>query len=374
MAGNLRSKLKARSAKKESGSLNERFGYRGRSAEEMKSRENVSASNRDPFIKEGIKTFTPATRDNTIRIMPPTWEDASHYGWDVYVHSQIGPDRSAYMCPKSMKLGACPICEERQKAERSDPDYAATLRPSHRIAMYVIDRDEEDEGPKLWLAPHTLEKEIAAQALDKKTSEVFELDNLEEGFDLSFTREGKELGTKYGAVKIARRASPLSDDEDTAVAWMEQITDAPVPDQFIMHDEDKIAEAFAATEPESDEDRPKKKKSGKPELRKPGSKKAAEEEEEETTEEEDPPKKTKKGAKEEEPEDEAPDFTYDEVQAMDEDELLELAETLEITDKDVGKDDELADVICEKMGLEPPKKKGGDKKSSLRDRLAKFRK
>ena len=56
------------------------FQYRPRTTEEMERRAHQSGTSKEGFIIPDVQTFTPADGDNKIRILPPTWEDAGHYG------------------------------------------------------------------------------------------------------------------------------------------------------------------------------------------------------------------------------------------------------------------------------------------------------
>lgn len=232
-----------------------KFHYKRLTPGYMQERRNQSGSDRDPYVSPNVKLFPPASGDNTIRILPATWEEGK-YGLDVFVHYGIGSDRSTYLCLKAMKDKPCPVCEERGRAEKEgDDDYAQALRTSKRVGVYVIDRDKEGDGPKLWLMPFTLEREIAAQAINKKTGEVLQFIDPEEGYDLNFEKKGKEKQTKYIGVSFDRDPTPLSEDEDTAEKWMENITENPIPDVLVFQKYSDIQKQFeGASDSSKDED------------------------------------------------------------------------------------------------------------------------
>ena len=86
-----------------------KFQYKKRGYTEARKRADQSASTRDSFIIEEISLYKPAEGDNTIRIIPPTWEDPENYGLDIYVHYNVGPDNAAYLCLDKMLGKPCPI-------------------------------------------------------------------------------------------------------------------------------------------------------------------------------------------------------------------------------------------------------------------------
>lgn len=229
---------------KSAGKTKPQFAYRERSSEDMQNRQR-SFSGRDSYFSNKAKFFVPKVGSNKLRILPPTWEGAEHYGLDIYVHYGIGPDNVGYLCLDRMEGDKCPLCEARLEADKNgDEDLTKALRATRRVAVYVVDRNAENEGPKVWAMPQTVDKEICAQAWDKESGEVFALDNPDEGYDVSFEQEGTGPTKKYIGVRLARRASPVSDEDTVAEAWLQHITDNPVPDMLVLHDYDHIKLAF----------------------------------------------------------------------------------------------------------------------------------
>lgn len=207
------------------------FQYQARTEQQVQTRALRKGGDFDrPFGDFPI--FAPQDGDNTIRVLPPTWEPAEHFGLDVYLYYGCGPEkRDAYLAPSKMKGEADPFAEELVRAKRmgENDDYIKSLRPRQRVLVWVIDRAKEKEGPKLWSMPVTVDKEITACSMDKKTKEVLNIDNPEEGYDITFTKSGKGLTTEYTGVQAERRPSPLSDDDDLSAEWLAFITEHPLP-------------------------------------------------------------------------------------------------------------------------------------------------
>lgn len=298
-----------------------KFKYKPLTSEYLETRKS-GGGDYDQYVVEGIKMFKPQDGDNEIRIFPATWEDGE-YAYDINMHYGIGPDRQSYLCAHAMKREPCPICDERKQADKDgDEEYSKSLKPNLRAAVWLIDRSKEGDGPKLWFMPKTLEREIPPQATDKKTGEVLQFIDPDEGYDLTFTKTGKEILTKYTGAKFARKPSALSDDEDTQEEWMQYVIDHPIPEILVFHDADRIAEAFGTS-------------AGGGKGKSKPSKKGKEKEEEKDEEEE--------------------QLSWEEIHALSEKKLRKLAEEHDV-DEDGLDEEELADAICEELGIEPPKK------------------
>lgn len=229
------------------GGATKRFQYRPRTAEELKDRQRQQGGTRDSFFTNDAQFFTAKQGDNDLRLMPPTWEGAKHYGFDLYVHYGIGADESAYLCLDKMKGEKCPVCEERERAAGAgEQDYADSLRPSKRVAVYVVDRKEEGKGPLIWNMPWTVDRDVSNLSVDSKTGEIYSVDNPDEGYDVQFKREGADQRTKYTGIQIARRSSPLIDDSATFDKWLQYVVDHPIPACLNFFAYEHIANAFNA--------------------------------------------------------------------------------------------------------------------------------
>ena len=72
-----------------------RFEYRERDPKEATARANRSGGGFDTVIKDRFEQFKAKEGDHLIRFLPPTWENAEHYGLDIHVHNNVGPDNRA---------------------------------------------------------------------------------------------------------------------------------------------------------------------------------------------------------------------------------------------------------------------------------------
>jgi hypothetical protein len=278
----------------------ERFKYRPREKDTVKKRANQSGGLFDSIFKSQFATFTPKEGDYRLRVLPPTWPDAQHFGLDIYVHYGIGSDNQSYLCLDKMLGEKCPICEQRKVAERSgDPEYARSLVPTKRVLVWVLDRADEESGPQLWSMAWTIDRDLANLSIDKASGELLLIDDPEDGYDIEFVRTGKGLKTKYSGTAVARRSSPLADDQDQADEWLKFVQDNPLTEVLQYFDYDHIASvaegAAKKEDEEEDEDEPQTRSKSKARAR------VTEEEEDEGA----PPRRSKpKPVKEEEDEDE----------------------------------------------------------------------
>lgn len=227
-----------------------RFAYKPPSAEELKERAQRRGS-RDSFFAPHVNFFTPKVGPNILRILPPPpakRDEWRSYGIELFIHYGIGTDEAGYLCLDKMKGETCPICEERTRAKAAGEDeYASQLRPNTRISVYMVDRDQEGKGPMVWNMPQSLDADICGRAVNKKTGEVYAVDDPEEGFDISFNREGQGLITKYKSIEIDRERSPLSDDPGTVTKWLDYVVANPLDEALLFYDYEHIKAAFAGT-------------------------------------------------------------------------------------------------------------------------------
>lgn len=346
-----RSRDSGRGGRSDSGRSGSRFVYRERSAEDTKKRAESGGSLYDVYVKDSIKTWKPADGDNTIRILPPTWDDPKHYGVDIWVHYGVGPDRQTYLCLHKMKGEPCPLCEEHQKAVRDgDEEYARELRPTRRVLVYLIDRDHEKEGVQAYAMPQSMDTNILQVSVDKRSGEVLSIDHPEAGYDISFEKKGTKDRTKYEGIQVARRESDLGREE-----WLDFAVDNPLPDQLIYYEYDHILAAFGGSTKQRDS--------------RPGSR----------DKDDEPPTRSSRHREPERQAPKEPELTWESVHAMTGAELEDLVaeEKLDINVNEPESDDELADWICEDLKLkkaesrrESSRDSGG---SSTRERLMRMR-
>jgi hypothetical protein len=166
---------------------------------------------------------------------------------DIHVHYGIGPDRAAVLCLAKMHAEPCPICEARGRAERAgDEELAKELKPARRVLVWVLNRNDEQQGPLAWAMPWTLDRDFCKLSRDKRSGAIYSIDDPYEGYDVSFEKEGEQQQTKYTGIQLSRR--PTSVDEE----HLEFISALPLPDILLWRDYDEIAKLYdgSGMEPE----------------------------------------------------------------------------------------------------------------------------
>lgn len=341
------------------------FTYRERTGESLKKRAAMGNTDFDKILKDGVKMWAPKDGPNTIRILPATWDDAEHFGLDVHVHYNIGPDKQSYLCPVQMNVGDyCPICEERAVALKDgDTDYAKDLATRRRVLVYIIDRDAEREGLQAWAMPQSIDQDLAKVGQDRRTGAVLPIDHPYDGYDIEFDKEGKGINTKYKGLAIARNSSELGNDR-----WLDEAEAAPLPTLLDVHDPEYIAKVFgggsSSGSPKHDDEA-----RGDRSYRRDQSSESTGRRD--ASRDDDRAERGRGAERAAAPKD---DPTWEEVHEMSSNDLDLLAER-ECPNIDPARfstDEDLADAICEDMGIPKPRARAEPERGG-RSRLADMR-
>lgn len=238
-----------------------KYTFTPRSADAVKKR--ASGSTSDKILKDGIKQFTATEGENVLRILYNNWEAIpKHYGYDVWVHYGVGADKGQYLCLEKMKVegGKCPMCEGVYKKAKADFDacpstdkarkeelriYMNSVAPKRQVALWIINRAQEDLGPQLFLMTGPVDRQFIALSIDPTDRALIQVENPSEGYDIIFTRTGKALNTKYTNLLIARRPSPLG-TEDQMAKWVAFIDKHRLPNCFVTFSFDHINAVYNA--------------------------------------------------------------------------------------------------------------------------------
>ncbi len=231
------------------------FVYQDRPDELLKKRMETGGFSGGGVFLQGFNIFKPAvptTKDarmtNKIRILPPTWDNPLHYGYEVWVHYNIGDDKnkSAFVCNKLMGRGECPVCEQ-IALHKSDKEYVDKIKAVRKVVVWLIDRAEEAAGPKLWAMSVTLDRKLAFQANDEDSGRVLKIDHQEKGYDVAFdTVKGAKEGIAftYDGEKISRTDKPIFADADKMSTVLDFISEHPIPDVLNFKDYDFVKGVF----------------------------------------------------------------------------------------------------------------------------------
>lgn len=205
------------------------FQYQSRPAEAWAKREQGKSF--EGFIRDEFQTYTPK-KENWIRYLPPTWDNPTHYGLDVFVHYGVGPSNASVLCLKRMRGENCPVCEAHDRATEAGRPDADQLRATRRVLVWIVDRKAELDGgvnykkqPIAWAQPATkVDQEVAKQCRDRFTGELYQIDNPDSGNDVMFEKTGDSMtNTVYGGFQVAKKPTSVDD------AYLEFILAHPLP-------------------------------------------------------------------------------------------------------------------------------------------------
>ncbi len=220
------------------------FKYKARSYDEIKRRANETGANYDKYIVDGLPEFKPKEGANHIRILPSTWGDAEHYGFNIFLHYNIGPDKQAYLSLDKMHGEPDPIEEERRlAAAKGQNEYAKEIAPRKRVLMWIIDRNNQSDGPKIWSCPWTLDRDITLLSFDEMNKTALLVDDPVEGRDINVKRIGTGISTEYVPL-ISHSDSELHANPKVVKEWLQMITNNPLPECLKYYDYSYIEKIF----------------------------------------------------------------------------------------------------------------------------------
>ena len=225
------------------------FQYVPRDASKWDRRANQSGSNYANVIKDEFNTFGPKDGENTIRICPPTWDFSvhgnEHYGYDIWVHFNVGPEGGTVLCLSRMKHQACPICEAQAKYETIGREDAKDFKPKRRVGIWLIDRKAEkpEDNPAIWTMGWTVDRDISLVCKDRETGQLYMIDHPTSGYDVYFNKTGKGDQTKYTGYAIGRRETIVEQKH------LDFIAANPIPSTLIWRDYKEIQDLFEGEAP-----------------------------------------------------------------------------------------------------------------------------
>jgi hypothetical protein len=159
--------------------------------------------------------------ENVFRFLPPLPGKKVFKITSRHAVTPPGGDTVYFDCPRRVANRPCPICEKANQLANSgnplDAERAKGLWPSRRVYANVIDRSDEDAGPKVLPLTKTSHEELIALREDPDCGGDFT--NPVTGYDIKITREG--TGKKDTRYKVRpRKVSPLGTDAQIN-AWIE---------------------------------------------------------------------------------------------------------------------------------------------------------
>jgi len=239
-------------------------------------------TNKELLKKQGIKEFKAKASTNFLRLCPPENPDV-YFGLRIFVHYNMGPNGSdAFLCPAMMKgellkIGRndladklpaiCPICKRREVLVAAEADKDVTkafscFPPRYLYIVFNVETEEtEKEGAQLYDAPQKINNEILGLSQNRRTGEVIDISDIDNGKVLVFDRTGTgALTTSYSAFELDK-GEPIPDE------WLDGVL--PIEDFLHFASEKELQEALGTAAPEESSDENKEVASEEPRQRRP---------------------------------------------------------------------------------------------------------
>lgn len=163
---------------------------------------------------------------NVVRFLPPPVGRKSPFV-TTYQHFMDLPGREGpvvFNCPRMMERRPCPACAKgdrlRATGNPKDAEAARDFWASRRVFAAVIDRNDEDSGPKVLGFGKTVHEALVAIRRDDDAGGDFT--HPVDGFDIIIERTGTGKNDTRYKVFPARKSSHLG---DRAEEWIAQQPD-----------------------------------------------------------------------------------------------------------------------------------------------------
>ena len=316
--------------------------------------------------KQSGGQFKPGEDENIVRILPnPKGEDFAPF-LEFRSHREVGPDKRMIRCGKDIfGKGKCWLCKKSEELQnsgnRAKIAHAAAMAPVDRMICQVAvlnQRTGKLEGPFVWYLSANGGKSLGIQLQALLAKEGRSYEHPVKGRNLSLTRTGQGLQTRYSAFEpedeptkvptdILEKLKPLEEllpgysEEDQKDAYFGRKRRDDEEESKIRH-RTRVQEDVDEEEDEEDEEGDSSKKKGKA-MTAPKRRPAAvdeEEGEEEEDEEEDESEEDEEEEDEEEDESEEDESEEDEEEEDEEDEEGEEEDEEDKEDEEGEEEDE----------------------------------
>lgn len=199
--------------------------YEGIDLEDMEDidKEYAESSSKE-FVKleagENVVRFLPAPLGKGKKGTKP-WKKIHEHYIDI---KKGGEDKTVrFVCPRRMTKGkercpACDMADRLSKGNAADKEHARDFTATLRIYANVVVRGQEEAGPKVLAFGKSIHDQLKKIASSRRGGDF--MVPTEKGFDIIIDRTGTGRKTKYD-VSIDRDFTPLSEDEEEAIEWIE---------------------------------------------------------------------------------------------------------------------------------------------------------
>jgi len=176
------------------------------------------------------------------------------YHLDVFIHRNIGPTDSQFLCLASNFQKRCPICEKLKELRlaSAEKELIDAVRPKRRTVYNIVCLDtsmEEEKGVQVWeLAHFFMEQKLASLAERPRTGGFVGFADPDTGKSISFERKGSGFeNTQFLGHQFVDREGYIIPD-----ALLEQAV--PLEEFLVIPTYDELYESFYNKKPAPDED------------------------------------------------------------------------------------------------------------------------
>ena len=164
---------------------------------------------------------------NVVRVLPPLEGQATPFvmTFQHFIELPGMAQKVVFNCPRRMANQPCPACRKaddlRATGNPLDYDLAKQFTSRPRVYVAVIDRDDEDAGPKILAVGKTIYEDLIDLRNDPDGGDYT---NPANGYDVVIRRQGTgKEDTKY-KVSLARDESQVGTEEQMD-QWLEMMPD-----------------------------------------------------------------------------------------------------------------------------------------------------
>lgn len=230
---------------------------------------------------------------------PQVKEGEYTYVLEVFVHNKVGAEEDkTFICLHKTYGKPCPICEYRKRLieEEADEDLIESLKVSKypRSLYNILCHDDPRKSKEIVIfnTSHFLfEKQLVemAQSTPRQIEEgydpIIDFADPEDGYGISFTREGEGRNTRITGIRFNKRKKAISEKILERAYVLDEIIHIPTYDEVYEAFWGQSREDKERDEEEEDERRPSRKSSrSRDESPKRGSRRRDEEDEPEEDE------------------------------------------------------------------------------------------
>jgi len=168
--------------------------------------------------------------DTIVRFLPPLpGKKTLRVSAVHYVDALPGMDKLiVFACPRYERKEPCIACDKADQLRRSqspiDRDRAWKISAQLKIYAAVIDRDNEEAGPRVYAFGKNVHTQLKAIRRNPRLGGDF-TDPTENGFDIIINRTGTGVKDTRYAVAAARENTPLSASPELMQMWIENQPD-----------------------------------------------------------------------------------------------------------------------------------------------------